>query len=135
MSRQFDWFNRVFMVREPRLGVVQPSQEVGWDRSGAVRLRYHRWLEPDARSFSVNVPPTLTAAAGTLTISSTAGIRHVAYEVNGNVAQHDELLGTAPTRHAVSLSALKARLGGASMTHVNAIDDAGNIGELDVTLP
>ena len=133
MWRGFDNFNRTFVVVEPKVGngaglaPVLPRDESGIDRSNAVRLRFHRWLEPTAVAYASNQAPTITSAAGNLRLSSVAGIRHVQYLVDGEGAAHDEFLAAPPPSVTVSLSALRTRLGGARSVDVSAIDGDGNI--------
>jgi hypothetical protein len=143
MSRAFDHLNRTFVIAEPRsqntpaLAPALPRHEAGIDRSNAVRLRFHRWLAPDGRSYAINRPPTITVDGGALRFASPAGIRHVQYLVNGEGAAHDEMLGDPPPpTFTVPLAGLRARLGGAATVNVSTIDDDGNIASRDdVALP
>jgi hypothetical protein len=143
MWRGFDNLNRTFVIAEPGirggagLAPVRPMDEAGLDRSNAVRLRFHRWLAPDAVNHRSDQPPTVTVAGGQLRISSAVGLRHVQYIVAGEAAAHDEHLGPSPPAMiTVPLTALRARLGGAALVDVSSMDDDGNIGGRDrIALP
>lgn len=140
MSREFDHFNRAFMVREPQSKVsssidpVLQAHEIGWDRSAAVRLRFHRWLEPDVRTYQSNAAPTISEDAVDVTIAASSGVRHVAWHVDGKVAGHEEYLTEAPPTVTVSKASLKVRFPGETSVRATSIDDEGNIGERDVLL-
>lgn len=139
MSRGFDQFNRTFMVREPPSAVspgldpVRTTDETGWDRSAAVRLRYHRWFESDDFAWEVNEAPRLTSNGTTLSFSTAAGLRHIAWNANGEVAAHEEFLDEPPAGFEIAIDELVERYAGVTSLGASAIDDDGNIGEWDLT--
>lgn len=133
MYRGFDAFNRTFMMEEPESNVspalspVRPEDETGWDRSAAVRLGFHRWLDPDDVAYAVNEAPKHIESATDLTISSAAGIRHIAWSVDGLMTAHDEYLEEPPPSLTVTKAALGERFPGATAVEANVIDADGNI--------
>jgi hypothetical protein len=141
MNRGFDIMDRTFMPYEPP-NLTTPitlEQEAGWDRSAAVRLGFHRFLDLTARTYPSDTPPTIAFASNTLTIASEQGIRHVAYSWDGYVRTHDEFLTTPPPSVTLTAAALRARLPAETphpaMVDVNAIDAAGNIYSTTISLP
>jgi hypothetical protein len=140
MGRGLDHFNRAFMLSEPYssagpgLDVIQPSDEVGWDRSDVIRLRYHRFLALDDRTYQVNQPPGLTLDATSLRIDTAARVRGILYLVDGVGVSHDELLSSAPTSKVFTFDALRARFPGATRVTVSVVDGDGNFGDIDVFL-
>ncbi|WXH31908.1 hypothetical protein WA016_05887 [Myxococcus stipitatus] len=140
MSRGFDFINRTFMVQEPAsktsagLAPVKPTDEPGWGRNGAVRLRFVRWLDADAVNYRVNMSPTLSETATEVVLSSMAGVRHISWNVNSDVLGHDEFLGEPPPTVTVRKQALRARFPGMATLRANVIDDDGNLGEWEVQL-
>ncbi len=140
MSREFDHFNRAFMVREPEsdwtapLDPLLPSDEIGWDRSAAVRLRFHRYLEPDARAYTSENAPEISQDPAEVFVSSSSGLRHISWLVNGSAAGHEEFLTQAPPSFTVGKEALKFRFPDATGLRVTAIDDQGNIAEAEIQL-
>lgn len=132
MSRGFDHFNRTFMTAEPESDVspallpVLPEHETGWDRSAAVRLGFHRWLDPDDVAHAVDEAPALALDAASVTVSSAAGIRHIAWSVSDAMAGHDEYLAEPPPSVTVTKEALRERFDATSI-ELNVIDADGNI--------
>ncbi len=140
MAREFDHFNRTFTVTEPASNTspgyspLLASQEIGWDRSAAVRLRFHRWLEPTVREFG-GASQAVSDNATTVTVSSPYGIRHIAWSQDGSVAGHEEHLDeVAPATLTFTKSALRTRFPGATALGVSSIDDQGNISERTISL-
>ena len=140
MMRDFDFFNRTFMVEEPEselgpaFAPVLPEQEPGWDRSSAVRLGFHRWLDPDNARYAVNEIPVLSETATSVTFSSKAGVRHIAWGTNDFIAWHSEFLQVPPPSVTEQKSVLKERFPGETKLRVSVIDADGNIGEREVLL-
>lgn len=140
MARQFDHFNRTFVLEEPEsetssgLLPVLPEHEIGWDRSGAVRLGFHRWLDADDVLYAVNQPPRIADSDTSVTFSSAAGIRHIAWSVEGSVAGHDEFLDDAPASVTAEKGTLSERFPSAESLGVSVIDADGNIAEREIPL-
>ncbi|HEY0714601.1 MAG TPA: hypothetical protein VGF45_18095 [Polyangia bacterium] len=143
MARGFDNFNRTFVSSEPPsakgegLSPVLPMHESGLDRSSAVRLRYHRWLNPTVVSYPNDEAPTFTVQGTTVTINSKNGLRHVTYFSDMTLRAHDEFLDAPRTEMTVSFDDLKKRTGAMAKADVfiDVIDDAGNIAVRGITLP
>lgn len=140
MARGFDNVNRVLLLNEPPsantagLSPIAVADESVWDRSAAVRLRYHRFFGSPDPTYAVNTPPPVKVASGTLTITSRAGLRHVGYMVNGLGASHEEFLtATPPASFSRTLAQLRTQFPDATSAYIDAIDNDGNIGGADVT--
>ena len=88
-------------------------------------------------SYGTSSAPGITVNADSLDISSSAGVRHIHYLVDGETVTHDEHLGqTAPTMVTVPLGHLRSRLAGASSVDISVIDNDGNIAGRDrIALP
>jgi hypothetical protein len=113
---------------------VTPQDEAAWDRSSAVRLRFHRWLLQDDPTLQ-DLTPSIQTVGSNLEVASAVGIRHIAYNLSGEVETHDEFLDTPRPRAVIPLAELRARLRGAATCRVTTIDDHGNIAERDLSLP
>ncbi|QSQ14139.1 hypothetical protein [Myxococcus landrumensis] len=140
MSRDFDFINRTFMVEEPasarsaRLAPVLPVHETGWDRSGAVRLGFHRWLDADSVSYAVNERPGLRETATDVTFESRAGVRHVAWNASSGVLGHDEFLGEPRLSVTLTKQSLRERFPREVTLRASVIDGDGNMAEQAIQL-
>lgn len=109
MARGFDHFNRLFVGVESGR-VVNKSEEPFFDRSSAIRLFFHQYLNNGGYSYRASPTPAITTsyigwwknrlahspirlsrnATGSVVITAPYGIRHIAFLVNGDQADHEE---------------------------------------------
>jgi hypothetical protein len=57
---------------------VTPADEAAWDRSSAVRLRFHWWLVQENLTLK-NLTPSIQIVGTNLEVASAAGIRHISH--------------------------------------------------------
>ncbi|EME30262.1 uncharacterized protein Gasu_24130 [Galdieria sulphuraria] len=103
MARGFDHFNRLFVGFEDGRVITQ-ADEPFFDRSSAIRLFYHKYLNPMGYYHASPTPASwwnrlvdqdqikLSRDSATQAVMITApfGIRHIAFLVNGDQADHEE---------------------------------------------
>eukprot|EP00871_Galdieria_phlegrea_P002876 jgi/Galph1/358/GphlegSOOS_G5109.1 len=145
MARGFDQFNRLFILCEDGR-LLEKRDEPFFDRSSAVRLCYHRYLnhfvfqpEPTPSLLWHRMlgqdKPTVARDTNTKAIIVTAvkGIRHISFLVNGDQADHEEyaLVESPPvTRVLMNDAQLLKRLNSSSVSskvEISICDNHGNI--------
>lgn len=121
MSRDFDHVHRKLALTEP------DAAEVGFDRSAAVRLRYHPFIAatPARRSLTMKVE------GKDVVLASPTTIRHVEVQLDNTSVHFEE-----PNQQRIQIAKPRERFskpGSPTMTmRVTAIDDEGNAGVIDV---
>lgn len=134
MSRAFDHVNRKLVLEErstPLLSPIPEASEVGFDRSGAVRLRYLPYFTREApRSSRSSLQ--LRVEGRSVIAESTAGIRHVQVELDTRGVAHEEHLAATPATRVALDAALLRALHGKGLMRVSVVDDAGNTTVIDV---
>ncbi|GJQ09825.1 hypothetical protein GpartN1_g1616.t1 [Galdieria partita] len=110
MARGFDHFNRLFVGFEDGR-VVTRSEEPFFDRSSAIRLFYHKYFNGMGYYYCASPTPATwwnqlmgpnqiklsrDTETHAVTITAPLGIRHIAFLVNGDQADHEEYCLSEP---------------------------------------
>lgn len=146
LSRGFDHVNRLVMMREPAsvttaaIDPIRTDHEPVFSLHNANRLRHHRWLATDDRSYSVNVAPAVTRPGGDVLISTQAGLRVVGYSVlrgeDWQVASAEVIGGQAPTTYRITPASLDFLFPNEPQVRLLITDDQGNLNDATlVNLP
>lgn len=105
--------NRLFVGFEEGR-ITSRSEEPFLDRSSAIRLFYHKYLNPMGYSYVSSTPAawwnrlfdpikfSRDPVTQSIVITAVLGIRHIAFLVNGDQADHEEYyLSETPPNHRV----------------------------------
>lgn len=139
LSRGFDHVNRLVMMREPAsvttaaIDPIRIDHEPVFSMHNANRLRFHRWLATDDRTYSVNVAPAVTRPGGDVLITTQAGVRVVGYSVlrgdDWQVASAVVIGGAAPTTYRITPASLDFLFPNEPQVRLLITDDQGNIND------
>ena len=137
MTRGFDGFNRFFVLTESRgegKGEAFGAEREAWFAPvSASYLRWSRWFEPDKRTYDrVRRPELKWDGENGLEVETQGGLRWLGFYEGGDVAGFMEFRDEKIDRKEISLREIEEANGGRTPDRVEALDENGNTGRVEL---